>query len=177
MLPEYINPSELVKRNGDGSGDAIVLLRSNDLPANKSSWKSFQRNCGASRRTRGKRRSPDTSLPIVPTAPSNLESPVTSVESDRSDSSPPASHRRATRSKRTRKEPQTIDLTGDSLEHARNFKRSLRMKGPVKVTLVGEDNLPLRFIISSSESEAEEPEAAPASWLLPPIFYNSGDEI
>jgi hypothetical protein len=89
--------------------------------------------------------------------------------------------------------PEIIDLTGDSLEHARNFKRSLHKKGRVTVTLVGEDNIPFTCVIPSSDSEPEEPEpdepqseegaesaaatTVSALSLLPPIFYNSEDEI
>jgi hypothetical protein len=181
MLSDHTSLSELVKRNGDGSGDAIILQRSDDLQANEQSWKLFRKKCGgSSREGRGKRRAllvatPDSESP-------NLESPATSIDSERSDSPAPVRRGQGSRSKRRRglpQEPEIIDLTGDSLEHARNFKRALHKKGRVTVTLVGEDNIPVTCVIPSSDSEADEEEAeAPAAPpALPPILYNSEDEI
>lgn len=154
----------------------IVLQRSDDLDINQRSWRSFKdiydtpvaRLCKASR--------PLKSAPSSPSAPHTPQSSLTDAETpsttDGSEllKTPPSSRRRKKRKRSKAKpeeviyQPEVIDLTGDSLDYAKKFKRALNKKGRVQLTIVGEDNIPFTCTIPPSDSESEGYDESRGPW-------------
>jgi hypothetical protein len=156
---------EVVRSNGDGTCEVIVLQKSDNMPLNQRSWKSFREEYDLeARRERIRERKLSVPLSVSP-APSPHQpltpnyvssSPSTSEESDLSQS-PIHQWKKARRGGLGDvPEGEVIDLTGEVLVHAKQFKRSLQKKGKVRLTIVGDDGIPYSCVIpSDSEAETE----------------------
>lgn len=173
MIPQYPTLSDLLKTKGDGTNEVIVLRRSDDLVVNQRSWKGFAEIFDLPvRRERKDRRitkefpaSPivKKSISVTPQTPqshlTDPESPATSEESEVLETPSPRRRKKRRRSNSKLEEapsqPEVIDLTGDSLDYAKKLKRSLKKKGRLHLTIVGEDNIPFSCVIPPSDSESE----------------------
>jgi hypothetical protein len=155
------------------------MQKSDNQTRNQRSWRTFreQHDPEARRERRGAKKSlppqevvpqsPTISSPQPATTLSEAPSPATSEESNSESpgcgQGPKPTHLRQSKKARTEVPPgaaapeaEVIDLTGEPLVHAKQFKRALRKKGWVRLLIVGEDNVPFSCVIPPSDSEGEE---------------------